>query len=140
MSSGLQFTTSLTIGHCIRGVSPNITYGMEISRVRIARATLSILHITKCTGTGEGPRATSCAFWNEFMPMLRKENRTGEFSLLPPTFATNINFYFILVTIKCDSQKTESKPISLFSKADSGNQLRYLPLLLSTFLCFTFFL
>ena len=29
-------------------------------------------------GTGEGPRATQCAFWNEFVPMLRKENRTGE--------------------------------------------------------------
>ena len=29
------------------------------------------------SGTGEGPRATACAFWNEFIPMLRKENRTG---------------------------------------------------------------
>lgn len=27
-------------------------------------------------GTGEGPRASACAFWNEFMPMLRNENRT----------------------------------------------------------------
>ena len=32
-----------------------------------------------CPGTGEGPRATPCAFWNEFIPMLRQENRTGAF-------------------------------------------------------------
>ena len=31
------------------------------------------------SGTGEGPRASACAFWNEFMPMLRNENRTGGF-------------------------------------------------------------
>ena len=28
-------------------------------------------------GTGEGPRATQCAFWNEFIPRLRDKNRTG---------------------------------------------------------------
>ena len=78
MSSGPQFITVLTIGHCMRGVNPSITSGMETSRVRI---TWGYLKGNKniFTGTGEGPRATSCAFWNEFMPMLRKENRTGDF-------------------------------------------------------------
>ena len=32
---------------------------------------------TSVSGTGEGPRANPCAFWNEFIPMLRQENRTG---------------------------------------------------------------
>ena len=36
-------------------------------------------------GTGEGPRATQCAFWNEFVPMLRKKNRTGSKSTLDLT-------------------------------------------------------
>ena len=40
---------------------------------------LWILALMLCSGTGEGPRATPCAFWNEFIPMLRQENRTGAF-------------------------------------------------------------
>ena len=49
------------------------------------------------SGTGEGPRATACAFWNEFIPILRKENRT--------------------VTIKFESRKDDMKLNHFFGSA-----------------------
>ena len=53
-------------------------------------------------GTGEGPRATQCAFWNEFIPRLRTKNRTGTDQLLVYTsyFFLRRRYFFWSKVIK----------------------------------------
>ena len=77
MLLGLLFITNLIIGHCTTEMNHNTTSGMPILKVEKDISLISFKRDFFFKGTGEGPRATPCAFWNEFIPMLRKENRTG---------------------------------------------------------------
>ena len=89
--SETPWATPATTGRCTTGTNLSITSGTGTSEVAdfFLRFFWSFRHFNilgllqiisfqmKSSGTGEGPRASACAFWNEFMPMLRKENRTG---------------------------------------------------------------
>ena len=103
--AGLLFTTSLTIGRSITEMSLSITSGMEISEVEIWYVFLRSFRIS-FSGTGEGPRATACAFWNEFMPILRKENRTVTIKFESRKDDVKLNHFFGSDSIKIRLDRT----------------------------------